>query len=248
MTNTNCKLCLFSDDIHSDAECKFEIIDRIRDIKKIDHIDNYNYIHDYRCSYGFSKETYINNEALHEIDIVEVVRNKSTIIYYLMTDFRGLNDEQILKTINEINLLEISPTFVSIILDTNEDTNARLKIIGHNIKFKWKIHSFLKTISFNQCCNTALETTAQITGAKYVMFYDPMVVSEISLNSKIKIAHLYIKVLQKLVHCFQESKSTISGIFMPISIYKSVLNAGEGDLLYVLSEVKDMIINDYKIE
>lgn len=248
MTSTNCKLCLFADDIHSDTECKFEIIDKIKHIKKIDHIDNYNYIYDYKCSYGFSKETYINNELLHETNIVEVVRNKSTIAYYLMADFRQLNDEQILKVIDEINLLEIPPKFVSIILEANEDINIKIKNIGHKIKFKWKIHSFVNAMSFNACCNTALGTTSQITEAKYVMFYDPMIISQINLNSKIKIVHLYIRVLQKPVHCFQESKSTISGIFMPISIYKSVLNAGEGDLLYVLSEVKDIIINDYQIE
>ena len=84
MTNTHCKICLFADKTSESECCEFGIIDDIKNIKTLEIIDDYWYIKNYRCFYGFSKELYESHkDDFINIDIKEHIVNQAKISYYL---------------------------------------------------------------------------------------------------------------------------------------------------------------------
>ena len=54
--NTSCKKCYFAQEASSEKSCEFYIPEAIAANKKIEVVDNYNYIHNYLCKYGLSKD------------------------------------------------------------------------------------------------------------------------------------------------------------------------------------------------
>ena len=130
MANTHCKSCMFSKETNSDNPCDFGLIEIIKDHKEISVVDNFFYIKDYKCNYGFSEHIYTTNPELQkEIDIKNFILDKAKLQYYLVLDIRLLSLEEIKNEISIIKKLDIKPKFISFISSNEQKTSDIIKTI-----------------------------------------------------------------------------------------------------------------------
>jgi hypothetical protein len=249
MANTHCKLCLYAKEASSDEPCEFNIISYIKDIKEITTLDNYFYIKNYRCLYGFSKDKYINEkDNLDSMDLKQHIIQEAKISYYLVVDMRSLSNEQIKTYIDYINNLDIKPKFLSLIARTSTDILEKIDIFNQTIakEIKWKAHAFIEDVTFNNCLNIAAETNVTDSDCRFLMAIDAK--KDNNLNDMVNHCHYMFRVLQDNVHLIMKSQDDLNGIFIPVAIYKSMINAIGGDLIKALSMIPNIIIKNYEIE
>lgn len=249
MANTHCKLCLYANQANSENACEFDIISLIKNIKEVTVRDEYNYIKNYRCLYGFSKDKYESEKSdLDAINLKQHIIEEAKISYYLVIDFRSLSDENIINYINIINNLDIKPQYISFIVRTSTEISKKIDVFNQNIdkNIKWKAHAFIEDIPFNSCSNIAAETNAVQSNSLFMLIIDAK--EDNDLNNMVNHCHYVFRVIQDNVHIIMKSKDSLNGIFIPISIYKSMLNAIGGDLIKALSMIPNMIIKNYEIE
>ena len=133
MDNTYCKNCMFAESADSEESCSMKIIDSIKDSKSITVKENYNYINNYACKYGLSKETYFKHyDEFQKIDIKSYILNKKLLSYYLVVDFTN-SSFSIKECCETINGLTILPNFISFVFYNNNDS----KNIINNTDFFW---------------------------------------------------------------------------------------------------------------
>jgi hypothetical protein len=250
MANTHCKLCLYAKEVTSDEPCEFNIISYIKDIKEISTLDDYFYIKNYKCSYGFSKDKYLNEKnELDSIDLKQHIIQEAKISYYLVVDMRSLNNEQITTCVDYINNLDIKPKFLSLIVRTSTNILEKIDIFNKTVakEIKWKAHAFIEDVTFNSCLNIAAETNVADSNCQFLMAIDGGKENNL-INDMVNHCHYMFKVLQDNVHIIMKSPDDLNGIFIPVTIYKSMINAIGGDLIKALSMIPNIIIKNYEIE
>jgi len=192
-TNTSCKSCCFSKTANNIDNCKFGIIDKIKDTKKIEIKDNYNYVYDYSCKYGFSSK-YLeqNSDLFKDINLEEYIKQKQLLSYYLIIDHRS--DIPIEQIIDNINKLNINPQFISIML---YESNIKPIVDSLNNKLnknlKWKTHNFLdKETPIGLAIKTILDTKKDINNIQYLWILDSKHLSRMIDNNTIENIHKII--------------------------------------------------------
>lgn len=248
MANTYCKGCAFAhENSPIDSSCDFDILYHIKNIKDIDIKNNYYYINNYKCKYAFSKETLVKNQ-LDINDIKSLLINKAHLQYYLIIDARNLiKDSDFDNLGNQINSLDIFPKTVSIIVNiynsNNEDIYRRLYNIIDK-KIKWKLHAFLKDISFNEAANVAAETNIQTSESSIIYFWDVSVTDYSVTNNRIN--HVFFRKNIQQDNIFGFRSEVFDGLCIPITLYKSIITLMDRDILKALSTIKEIVLEEYE--
>lgn len=172
MINTSCDKCVFARPVDSkNGVCDFGIIDQIKNTKQLEIRNNFYYIKDYSCKYGFSSD--ISEKYQNDIDglnLRDYVLSQNTLRYYLIIEHQNSSD--IKDMCAHINALEIKPAFVSIILYAT-DLQHILRDITANINpdIQWKTHNFLDSnTSFGNSIKVALDTKHNLFSIPYLWF------------------------------------------------------------------------------
>lgn len=223
MSNTSCGLCYFADKAGSNNPCKMHIINQIMDIKDVEVRDQYYYIKNYTCMYGFSKKQYEKHkEMLSDIDIENFIRKKSLIKYYLVIDCR--EDYDIQTMCDYINKLAIPPAFISIIIyetDLSVIVKQLEKLINPTIK--WKTHNFLtKDISSSHAIKTVLDTNLTLQQSNYIWINRANDLQTIVDNYVIEKINFIVNIQQpscNFVRSKNTDKHSIYDLFMNTETY-----------------------------
>lgn len=251
MTNTHCKICLFADKASEKNCCEFDIISDIKNIKTLDIIDDYWYIKNYRCLYGFSKQLYDKEKSSFDnIDIKNHIINKAKIAYYLIIDMRQISDDVLPNVIDSLNSLNIKPQLTSFIFRTGYEgsINPKIKTLNEKLskEIKWKIHAFLEDISFNECANIAGETNVQESSCSFIMFIDGQEINEV--NDLVDYAQYSYRVLQDDAIVLMKDTASFNGTIMPVSLFKNLINVVGRDTIKSMSMIPNLVIKKYEIE
>lgn len=250
MTNTHCKICMFADKASEESCCEFDIISDIKNVKNMEVIDDYWYIKNYKCFYGFSKQLYESEKSnLSDIDIKSYIIDKANILYYLVIDMRKVEDDQISKVVHQINNLNIKPKLTSFIFRTGYEgsINSKITILNNQLSkdIKWKIHAFLNEISFNECANIAGETNVQESNCSFIMFIDAY--EQHDINSMINYAQYSYRVLQDDAIVIVKDHNKFDGAIMPISLFKNMINIVGRDTVKSMEMIPNLTIKKYEI-
>lgn len=250
MSNTHCKICLFANSTESETPCEYNIISEIKDYKEISILDNYFYVKNYKCLYGFSKELYNEQkENLGGLDkIKDTIIARSLLPYYLIVNLASMSYEQISVVIDQINNLEIKPALISFIINTGYEGSISKQIdIINNLSsnIKWKIHSFIDSSSFEYRCNIAAETNLSDSKSSFIMFYD-VSAEYLDINNLICHAHHLFRVVQDNAHGIMIDKNKLNGTILMIPLFQSLINAVGGDIIKGLQMIENIIIRNYE--
>jgi hypothetical protein len=227
MIGTSCKDCVFSHAFNSVKPCDFDLIDSIKNNRTIEVKDNYNYIPNYRCRYGLSKKTYYENkEKLDELDLVNYIKQRNLVKYYLIIDLE--TDTKIEELCTYINSLSIKPDFVSI-LTYDSDMNSLVENIKAHIRseIRWKLHNLInKDMDHTLALKVALDTSAILDKTQFIWINrssDMQYISNIDAVSKIN----YIINIEQPVCNFIGSQilssNNFHNLWIPISTYKHIV-------------------------
>jgi len=259
MAITYCKGCVFASPIETlsydysdNSHCKFDIPKYIKDIKTISVKEKFYYIENYMCRYAFSDSVLQKNPDLDRNEIENLIIEKAKLKYYLVTNIVGTTcSSSLIDMIISINSLDIKPNMVSILIDTSLDKNNIFHTIQQNLdkSIKWKIHFFVDSISLNERFNVAAETTIQNISCSNIFFYDLATkTTSISLNDMINHVHYTRNVEQRVTYGFMEKENNLSGICLPISLYKSLITNIDRDILKGINTVEEIKLDRYEIE
>jgi len=251
MTSTHCKNCIFSHEASTSNPCEFNLIEIIKNDHDLSIVDNFYYIKDYKCCYGFSKNVYsANQELVTNIDIKNWIISKAKLSYYLIIDIRNLEQDKIDKKILEISQLDIKPRFVSFFASNSQDikiiiSSAQNQLNGYGID--WKVHSFLDSLPLNDCINIAAETTISSFTDIVVLFIEDCSRFNKPINEYINYLHYKFKLIQDGAHCVLEDNS-LNLLSMYISVYKSIISNTGKDILSALQKIPQLKIDNYDLQ
>lgn len=252
MANTHCKNCMFSKEANTSTPCEFNLIEVLENKKELSIVDNFFYIKDYKCAYGFSENIYETYPQLQkDVNIKDFVLEKAKILYYLIIDARLLSIEELKIKTNKIKKLDIKPQFISIITSTQQNTKtiiSSMQKLFEKSHIDWKIHSFLNTISFNDCINIAAETTISNLDNIQYMVFDDGTESNLSLNDVINHSQYVFKLIQDNVYCIMNNKDSLHMTSMYTSLYKSIISTIGKDIVVGINSIPNLNIGSYDIE
>jgi hypothetical protein len=223
--NTSCEKCHFAKDVSSEQTCTFYIPDALSESKKIEVINNYNYIHNYRCKYGISQKIYDEKIKDMNIDIVEYAKQQVSPKYALFIDFSG-TDEDLNQVCKNINSLTIKPKAISIALHHTCSTKNAAKIceglLGSNLK--WKLHYFVTEKEHHEMLDVCTTTDNRLSECVYIWLMNQQTLATaIELDSINKINYI-VNVEQPSVGLLHTSKFNgyFYGLFLTLENLKGI--------------------------
>lgn len=252
MANTHCKNCMFSNEANNSSPCEFNLIDLIKEHKELSIVDNYFYIKNYKCAYGFSENIYIDNPELQKIpDLKTFILNKATIKYYLILDIRKLSDNYISSQINLIKTLDIKPSFISLICSNEQkasDIISNAKEEFKNSGIDWKVHIFVNSIPLNDCVNISAETTISNLQNISAILISDCSDDTLFLNDAVNHMHYSFRLIQNDTYCIMKNKNTLNMLAIYVSLYKSILSTISKDILQGIGSIPELKIGSYVIK
>jgi len=224
-TGTYCKKCYFSQEAKSITPCEFYIPDAISSSKKIDIIEEYNYISNYRCKYGVSKkaaEEILNNDP--NFNIKEYSKQQISIKYAIFIRIKAGEDISIIC--ENINKLQIAPQAVSMAFDPDYNMTDT-KDICHNILGKscdWKLHRFLLEKKDHEMLSTCISTDERLSKCQYIWILDYDTLLSSAANDSIIKINFIVNVDQPDISVLQSKLSSdyFNGIFLTIEALKGI--------------------------
>lgn len=245
ITNTNCEKCLFADRASADEPCKFDIINHISANKHLEVVSDYYRINNYQCQYCLSKDFYLKNkEQFFNIDIMEYIKQKVLLKYYLLIDCNKYIDIPCL--LDKILNLNIHPKFISFIVRNGNEQNI-LELVEElkkiESKFIWKVHAFTQDINFDEALKSVLDTNIKVCNSNYIWIrsYDQM----INDKDEIGMINYLVNVKQDNVSilCSQNSETIHSCFLNTIDYEDLVVNVST-----CLFRAIQIVVGDNKIE
>lgn len=215
---TNCKKCLFGHSVSEHSQCDLGIIDIIKDEKKIETKEEYNYIHEYMCRFAFDKEIYdANRSELEKIDMVKLLQERGEIKYYLIIDL-DTNDD-IEKICEKINNLTIKPKFVSFMIFNYEQTQKLIQVTTDNLdkKIQWKAHNFVEQEELSVKISSVLDTNKRANNSHYLYIIKGSDIDQLE-NYTMRI-NTIITIEQKPFHVIMKEKDSAYGLFTSFNHY-----------------------------
>jgi len=244
MLSTRCGKCLFANQNEGNefTECSQNIIQKIKDSKKITQEDNFNVIHEYACRYGFAKEIYeTNKENLKDIDLLEQIKTNAQIKYYLLLDVGSQCD--IDHIINALNDLEIQPQFVSLMFRNPElksFTQRDKELLTTKINMQWKCHNFTHQINLQDAIDHILSTNMQISKSSHLLVYESEALKNLSLD--INYINDTLILYQKSHIAMLKDFTTLNKLFISFENYKVAKSLGDNILDILQHESQTEII------
>jgi hypothetical protein len=215
---TSCERCIFSDKADSSAPCKFNIIESIKDAKKLDIKNNYYYINNYVCRYGFAKtqeEQILKN--FPDVDLMEYSRLHSYVRYYLVIDNLD-NPDDIMDICNYIKKLAIKPKGISILTRQNnlpEIIGKYKEELGDSLL--WKLHNFFDpTIDFAVGLDVALSTNNNLKTCEFLWLVNDKQLDHMINTKAIEQINYIINVMQPDIGILKSvlTNDNLSGLFL----------------------------------
>jgi hypothetical protein len=227
--NTSCKKCYFAQEASSEKSCEFYIPEAIAANKKIEVIDNYNYIHNYLCKYGLSKDKadeISTNKS--EIDLKVYAKSRVAPAYDL---FCILSDNDDIENIcDHIIKLEIKPERINLSFKRDYDMKRAQsvceKILGN--KMSWKLHYFLEDKPAYETLHIATSTDDKLSSCKFIWIVNQAILESAINKDSINRINYIVNVDQPDTAILMSKISVdyFYGIFLTIDnmngIYKNV--------------------------
>ena len=251
MISTKCKECIYSDKISSNKPCSLNIIESIKASKKINVIDEYNVIENYQCRYGFSKKIYDENKQnIKDIDLINYIKHKNLIKYYLVIDF--ISDKNYCpNTLYEsINALSIKPEYISILI---QQSNPQKLIDNCNLfldkSLKWKIHNFLdEDMGIDNAIKVALDTNKVLEKTQFLWINSASDMRYIIENNAIEKINFIANILQPTCNFIRSSVLTSdypNNLFLSKQTYSHIVKQIDSNLTKGILSLKDTTIVNY---
>jgi hypothetical protein len=239
MSNTNCEKCLFADYVESDEPCKIHIIDMIKDEHTTSVKNNFYYIQNYKCHYGFDLKTYAENKnKIGSIeDLKKTIKNNNLLSYYLIIETDLSKIEELCDSINS---LTIPPRCVSLIMHKNNNTDQTIQTLKTKInkEIEWKIHNFLEETSLAEAIHTVLDTNMNKNQSVY--FWVNCNNDYSSWNKDIENISDYITIKQPICHALlRNSSDSLDGLFLPFDNYRTLIKELDPDISKAISLIKN---------
>lgn len=251
MSNTSCKQCAFASTVSSETPCDFHIIEKIQEYKKIETRDDYHYIYDYQCLFGFSKEMAQDPRILKEIpDLKAHLKQKSEISYSLWVDISDPNT-QIPALCEEINLLDIKPRHVSFISSLSNDPSEPAKAIEQHLQkgLLFKVHNFIEKMPPENSLKAALAGNMKPNNSALLMVYLPNNTSKaIGLNDRVNFVHNVSQIQQRMIHIFCMDMDELDGLCLSFQLYQALLGTEYTNFLETLQNRSGVSILKYDSE
>ena len=252
MSNTSCKQCAFASTVSSETPCDFHIIEKIQEYKKIETRDDYNYIYDYQCRFGFSKEMAQDPRILQEIpDLKAHLKQKSEISYSLWVDISDPNT-QIPELCEEINLLDIKPRHVSFISSLSNDPSTPAKTIEQHLQqgLLFKVHNFIEEIPLEKSLKAALTGNMRPNNSALLMVYRPNNKSKVagSLNDRVNFVNKVSQIQQRMIHIFCMDMDELDGLCLSFQLYQAPLDVKYTSFLEAIQNRSGVSILKYDSE
>lgn len=235
---TLCEKCIFADYFDADDPCKMGIISRI-DKDKISITDNkFNIISDYSCKYGFDLKIYDSNiRELGSIDsLKKLIIERAKIRYYLV--IKITNELNIKNLCEIINSLCILPQYVSLILNSSNNTKMVIDTIKNTIdsKIEWKLHNFLDTTELQDELSIIFDTNAQKNDTFYFWVNSD---THIDLwNKEIQNINDIIYIHQPKCHALFRSINK-DGLFLSFNQYKEMRTHLDSNIFKAINSITD---------
>jgi hypothetical protein len=242
--NSGCEKCLFSDKASSEEPCKFNIINHIANSKSLKVIDDYYYIENYQCQYCLSKDFYLKNkEEFEGVDIMEQIKQKAYLKYYLIIDCDKSVDTK--QLINKILDLGVSPKFVSFIVRDEDSVSGLVReLTKTETPFVWKVHAIaVQDMSFDDALKSVLDTNIKTCKSNYIWIrsYDQMIED----NKEIETINYLVNIKQDSVSILCSSASdTIHSCFLNTKDYEDLVTNVSTCLFKAIS----IVVKDKNLE
>lgn len=244
--NSSCEKCLFSDKISSEEPCKFNVINHIINSKSLKVINDYYYIENYQCQYCLSKDFYSKNkEQFDSVNLIEHIKQKASLKYYLIIDCE--KDIDVQQLINKVLNLSILPKFVSFIV-RGADPKSVSDLVGELTKtetpFIWKVHAItVLDMSFDEALKITLDTNIKACKSSYIWIrsYDQIM----SDCSEIDIINYLVNIKQDNVSILCSSASnTIHSCFLNTKDYEDLVT----NVSTCLFKAIEIVVRDKNLE
>lgn len=222
MKNTYCKNCLFAEKVSRKKNtCKFNIIDKIKNIKELTIEDDYYKINNYLCKFGFSKNTYeINKDLIKDIDLEKNLIDRLRLRYYLVIDARYVDEYE--SIINSIRSTKYQPQYVSILVENDIRAKHYISALETDPtrQYGYKIHCVLEAGGFAKILSMVLDTNLRKNHSQYLWVANKDTISDIdkSIQSIQEIILIDQPDCDLLTHELSNDKD-IYGLFMPFEYY-----------------------------
>lgn len=246
MTKTNCNKCIFSKPASSENCCEFNIPNLIKNTKTLSIVDDFYQIDNYRCLYGFGIDQYKKNiDELKDIDLKEMVKQKASLKYCLIIDTRYISDDKFYDLINEINSLSIKPDTCSVIVHDN-NPQLRYEYIRDNLSCKkWRLHVFVKELTFNNSINSILDTGLNDVDFWCLLFIEAHKHTN-NLNNIIYSLQNTFIIKQTNFFGMREKELSLHNLCLNRITYKSLVSLVNRDIIKSLQDTSEIILAEYE--
>jgi hypothetical protein len=217
--NTSCEKCYFAHPASSEKPCDFYIPDVVQDTKKLEIINDFYYIHQYRCKYGVSKETAEGQLKNFDVDIHEYAKHQVVPKYVLYV--KTTTPEAFERVCTNLIKLAIPPQFVHLVFDydfniTNIQQTADKILTDAN--FRWKLHRFLEEKKDWQQLYVSLSTDQNVAKSDFIWILNDQMLDIAIENDYINKINFIINVQQPDLGILTNhlSDNYFYGIFMTL--------------------------------
>ena len=251
MKNTSCEKCIFSKNSVADDNCKFNIINTIKDSKKISTKNGYNYIENYECQYALEKTFYQEQIKDHvdEDTLTQHIFLNRSIRYWMVVNCS--NKDNIDKLCDNINSFDILPKKISFFisdLDT-EQMEKFTKVIQSKItKAKWTIHHIVDADTLE---NLLYATCSVLKASENLVHFlvleeESLLSEEVNSDSITLLNHITNIVQPEDCNALQQqNKEGIDTLFMSISSYRNLTKRYSQSIQTCIKTVPDFTMCYY---
>jgi hypothetical protein len=222
--------------------CSKNIIEQIKDNKKITQEDGFNIIENYACRYGFSKEIYEQyKDQWDPQDFENRMLQNSRIKYYLLLDCYDpdLDLTDVIQQIPQLNIPPKSVSFMFRSLNFRPFSKEHQDFLLSNYKdIRWKAHNFLEEISLEGGIDHILSTNAKNNNTSIFLVYNAKDLQ--FLDRDIQTINENMILYQSPMIAILDRNNTLYRLAMSFENYKVAKTLGP-NLISVLAQEKDII-------
>lgn len=250
--DTICANCLFASKTNSKKACKFDIIDTIKDHKKISIDENNFYkIENYICKFCMSKSFYekniLVNKSYDNIDLENYIKNKNQIKYYLIINTNDNYDLE--KLYDNIGSLDIQPKLTSIMTHkfSTQKIESLLNIFNQQkYTFKYRFHNFIEDVDKNEALFTVMDTTSKTNNFEYLLILDVESLDSFVTKKSILQINYIINVIQPDSNVLKKDiNGNFDTLFITIENYKGITKNINQSLELGLDTFENLAITYY---